>query len=843
MTTFMGVLARAGLLPAAATMLLIGSFAARAEDSPVPDKAGAPAVEQKESTAKDATAAKKKPDAEAQAASSTSAGSDNSADKKAAAKDAAPKDAAPKDATAAEKKPEADAQAASSTSAGSHNGADKEAAAKRAAPKDAAPKDAATAESKDAAPKDTAATKSNDAATKDAASKDAATADDKPEDTAAKAKAVPPAQAAAVGASAKSSGSETEKSPADSAKAGDKTVEEPTKKADAPEHGTSNTTTAALPDAAAVGPAAGVADKALPPADAIVASVRQMIPDLTKGSSADDVAALAAFYEELNGPAIWASTSGLTDKGKAVVKEIAKADDWGLPAADFKLPQLSEGTLTPEAAARAEIMVAKAILKYARYARGGRIDPDSISALIDVSPPLLPPKTVLNDISVRDQPDAYLRGLQPKHEQFERLRQVLLKLRGSNAKEEEPEEDAALSVKLPPGRLIKGGAQDPQIALLRKRLKVPADDPAKENVYDEKLQAAVRDFQRANGLRPDALIGNNTRAVLNGRPKPPSATNESKIERILVNMERWRWLPEDLGKLYVWDNVPEALTRIVKDGKIIHTDRIIVGQPSWPTPTFSAEMKTVVFHPSWGVPSGIKAKELAPLLRKSSGAGFFGIFGGGYSAQAVLDAYQLRAYINGRQVDANSIDWNSIDIRSVSFQQPPGPKNPLGKVKFMFPNKHDVYMHDTPERDLFSRSFRALSHGCMRVQDPHRFAEIILGQDKGWSPQKVESMFAGYSSTVPLDTQIPVHVTYMTARVDDNGKLLTFPDFYGLDGRTAAALTGRKVRFEQPVYGDDSVASSADPAPSYSPTPRRTRKKQYQSPPTLADAISNLFSP
>lgn len=605
--------------------------------------------------------------------------------------------------------------------------------------------------------------------------------------------------------------------------------------------------TAALPDASSQS-AASVSDQALPPADAMVAEVRRMIPDVAKGSNPDDIVALAAYYEDLTGPAIWVSTDGLTAKGDAVVKEIAKADDWGLPAADFPLPQVAGSMLTTEAAAEAEIRIGMAVLKYARYARGGRINPASISALVDVNPPLLAPKAVLNDISVRDEPDAYLRSLHPKHEQFERLRQALLKLRGTDEKEvEEPEADPALSVKIPPGRLLRGGVEDPQVALLRKRLNVPADDPAKENIYDDKLQAAVRDFQRAKGLRADALVGNNTRAVLNGQPKPVAASTGSRIERILINMERWRWMPEDLGKLYVWDNVPEALTRIVKDGKVIHTDRIVVGQPSWPTPFFSADMKNVVFHPTWGVPDGIKRKELAPLLRKSSGAGFFGIFGGGYSAQAVLDAYQLRAYMNGRPVDPNSIDWSSIDIRAVSFQQPPGPKNPLGTVKFMFPNKHDVYMHDTPERELFSRSSRALSHGCMRVQDPRRFAEIILSEDKGWSPEKVRGMFNGYSNNIALDTHIPVHVTYMTVRVDDQGKLLTFADFYGLDSRTAAALTGRRsVRLKQPAYADAEVASS-DPESSYSsssvPSRQYNRKRRKQGPPTLADAISDIFSP
>ena len=212
--------------------------------------------------------------------------------------------------------------------------------------------------------------------------------------------------------------------------------------------------------------------------------------------------------------------------------------------------------------------------------------------------------------------------------------------------EEAAPEDPALAVKLPPGKVIKPGAKDPQVVLLRQRLKVAADDTAKEDVYDDKLVDAVREFQKANGVNANGVIANaNARGSQRAADAGSANAPTTEIERILINMERWRWLPEDLGKFYVWDNVPEALTRVVKDGKIIHTDRIIVGQPTWPTPFFSADMKTVVFHPTWGVPDGIKAKELAPILRKSSGGGLFGVFGGGYSAEAVLEAYQLRAYV------------------------------------------------------------------------------------------------------------------------------------------------------------------------------------------------------
>ena len=478
----------------------------------------------------------------------------------------------------------------------------------------------------------------------------------------------------------------------------------------------------------------------MPPADPVVASIRAKLPTLGQKSNADEVAALTSYYGEITGTPIWASTSGLTDKGKAVVAEISRAENWGLPASAFDVPHAGSGTLTAEAAADTEIQVAFAALKYARYARGGRINPANISQLMDQQPTLVPPKTVLTEIAAAEKPDAYLMSLHPKHAQFEALRQMLIKLRGGEVKEEvAPPEDPALSVQLPMGRVIRPGGSDPQVTLLRQRLKVPAADPVAENVYDETLAEAVRQFQQSKGLRPDGIVGNGTRQVLNGGPKPVavSQTNDSKIERILINMERWRWVPVDMGDFHVWDNVPEFLTRVVKNGNVIHTDEIIVGQPSWPTPVFSADMKTVVFRPSWGVPDGIKSKELAPLLRKSSGgAGFFGIFGGGYSAQAVLDAYDLKAYANGRQVDPNSVDWSSVDIRRFSFQQPPGPKNVLGDVKFLFPNSHDVYMHDTPERNLFGKSFRALSHGCMRVHEPRRLAEVLLAEDKGWSAGK-----------------------------------------------------------------------------------------------------------
>jgi L,D-transpeptidase YcbB len=833
MTKNMAVSMRAGLVPAAVALLFMGTLAARAEKAPskLDSQNSSISVAAKPEAGDAPTVAEAKPEAEpaedVAAAKPAAAEAEHAADDESLA-------AAPADDAAIEGDEPAE-MAASEPDPAAKSGDGKETAAA-----DATDTAKQKVEPKVAEPEIKRATAKVEEPTPDAAADEAkpttAKVDEPDPDAADDSKT---AKSDADEASAELPKTAALSGPEDTEKTDEAAAEE-AKTDDEPAAVVPPRSTAALPEPVAEADGA-LTDQVLPPADAVVANIRSKLPEAARGATEDEAAALTRFYQDHSGPAIWVSSEGLTEKGKAVVGEIRKADDWGLNASDFRLPAVS-GSLSDDAVANAEIEIATAVLKYARYARGGRIsNPKTISNIYNHTPTLRAPKAVLLEIAASSEPDAYLRAVHPQHEQFQRLQKVLVKLRGSEGQEEEePEEDPALSVKLPPGRLLRAGMDDPQVALLRKRLSVPAADEAAETYYDEELQDAVRKFQRANRLRPDAIIGNNTRAVLNGRPKPQVASTESKITRVLINMERWRWVPEDLGEYHVWDNVPEFLTRIVKNGRVVHADKIIVGQPSWPTPVFSADMKHLVFNPQWGVPNGIKTKELWPLLRKSSGAGFFGIFGGGYSSQAVLDAYDLRISHRGRPVDPNQVDWNSVDIRSYDFIQPPGPKNVLGVVKFMFPNKHDVYMHDTPERHLFAKSFRALSHGCMRVEEPRKLAEVLLAEDKGWSRSKVNSMFGGYSNTVKLDKHIPVHVTYMTARVDDEGKLHTYGDFYGLDSRTSSALIGRSVRFEKPSYADDGPVASA-PA-QYQPQ-RKQKQQKYSGPPTIADAINNLFSP
>lgn len=551
-------------------------------------------------------------------------------------------------------------------------------------------------------------------------------------------------------------------------------------------------------------------------------------------SHGDDAAALAAFYATRSEP-LWIKDGAFSTNAAAMIEEIKKAVDWGLEDNAFDIPELSAGAAS-DVQGEAEARLSLTALKYARHARGGRVNPLSVSNIWDMKPPVKDPKDVLTALASAPNAADYLTSLHPKHPQFEKLRQALLKARGP---QDEVKIDEALKVKLPAKGTLKPGAEHADVALLRKRLKVEALSAENETLFDARLEAAMRAFQEDQGLKADGVLNAKTRAALNAEGEPKKANPKAEVDRIVINMERWRWLPEDLGALHVQNNIPEFVGRVYKGSDKIFEERIIIGQPSWPTPILSSSMKTVVFKPSWGVPDGIKMKELLPRLKKATGGGGFfdQLFGGGSSGGArVLAAYGLKPSVNGRPVDADSVNWNSVDIRQFSFTQPPGGQNPLGEVKFMFPNRHDVYMHDTTQRSLFAQSFRALSHGCIRVQNPKKLAEVLLAEDKGWSADKVRGMFSG-GGEVALDKEIPVYLTYFTARVDDDGKLRTFKDLYGHDGRLLSALAGRTIRYEAPAAsGSDVVASAEDDNFVPASEPSQTKKKNSKKTSSTASA-------
>ncbi len=323
-----------------------------------------------------------------------------------------------------------------------------------------------------------------------------------------------------------------------------------------------------------------------------------------------------------------------------------------------------------------------------------------------------------------------------------------------------------------------------------------------DDLYDEEVAAAVREFlgatyrDRETGKtvqRPaHPALTNAVRASLSRKAHQQAESKQPTLKQYLVNLERWRWLPEQLGPTHIWNNLPEYTTRVFRNGAVIHQERIIIGKPTNQTPIFSDEMQFVVFHPDWGVPGTIKVQDLLPSLQ--------------HGDDLVLQRRNMRLISGNRTVHPAEIDWSRTDIRKLSVIQDPGPSNPLGQLKFMFPNKHDVYMHDTPTKHLFETPMRALSFGCIRVRNPVRLAELVFGQDRNWTQTDIMPLLsprAAQNNRVDLKHRIPVHNTYFTLLADESGKVSSFPDVYGHDKRIQAVLLdGERV----------DVVARADPA-------------------------------
>jgi murein L,D-transpeptidase YcbB/YkuD len=279
----------------------------------------------------------------------------------------------------------------------------------------------------------------------------------------------------------------------------------------------------------------------------------------------------------------------------------------------------------------------------------------------------------------------------------------------------------------------------------------------------------------------------------------------------------------DMGDYHIWSNIPEFAFRVVRGGSVIHGERIIAGKPDTQTPIFSDEMELVVFQPYWNVPESIKWKELQPQLSRSGGA---------------LAKAGLKAQRNGKDVDPDSVEWADADMTQYHIFQPPGPSNALGQVKFLFPNKHDVYMHDTPTKALFNSSTRSFSHGCMRVRDPLKFAELLLSNDKGWDGGKVRQLASSgpENNEVKLSKKIPVHITYFTVMAETDGKLRVYSDIYGHESRINLGIEGKAHLIPQPK--EEKVSDWRKEAKERSQ--RVAVKRQQQEPFNLFKSIFNF---
>jgi murein L,D-transpeptidase YcbB/YkuD len=477
------------------------------------------------------------------------------------------------------------------------------------------------------------------------------------------------------------------------------------------------------------------------------------------------LAGVRAFYESRNFELLWLNERTVTPRMMALRRRMDAADTFGLDPALYQTPKLARFFLDdPALLARADIEFSQAVARFVTHIASGRLPPSDVSRLITLDPERPDIGKALSELSSgQERIFIALARYEPAHPQYRALKAALAELRASTDDEDR--------IVVPDGVLLKPGMSDDRVPLLRQRFKMKLAADAGLTTYDDALVQAVEAFQTDNGLKVDGIVGPATLALMNG------ASREDDIAAVVANLERWRWMPRDLGAFHVFVNVPEYMVRVFRDGEAVHETRVIVGKPNNPTPMFSHVMDHLVVNPYWNVPYSIIKNEMMADLRRNP----YGFSRGGY---------QVFARIGGRyrRIDPALVAWAGISPRLLQIRQVPGDRNALGRIKFMFPNQHSVYLHDTPSKKLFQRDHRALSHGCVRVQNPLEFADAILPvAAPEWNSARIEKLYGGKERRINLDTPIPVHLAYFTIAVDADGTLRRFADIYGYDSKIASA--------------------------------------------------------
>lgn len=560
-------------------------------------------------------------------------------------------------------------------------------------------------------------------------------------------------------------------------------------KADAAAPATAPTTAAATPSPAAepakkeeaatpaVAPAVTTAAPVIEPPKADVATslspAGEKLRDLIASKGAkyfdrkNERTAVENFYKDRNYVSLWTDGAALNARGKSVVARLKNAGADGLNAADYPTPDFAAAT-SPDALAEAELRLTESMLDYARQAQSGRMHWSRVSA--DISYPEHPvdPVEVLINISTAKDASAALEGYNPPHKGYQALKAKLAVLTGATEDtSKQIAEGATLKFVKPPK---KGPApevmEDARVPMIRAKLNVTEN--ADDAHYDAKVSDAVRKFQASNDLKATGILDDQTVRALNGPKK------DKQIDIVRVNMERWRWLPRELGapslgNAYVILNIPDYTLKVMQNDAQVWTTRVVTGKPgTHATPLLTETMKFITVNPTWNVPPSIIYNEYLPALQQDP---------------QVLERMGLKL---SRAQDG-----------SVRISQPPGEANALGRIRFNFPNKFLVYQHDTPDKNLFAKEERAFSHGCMRVQYPDQYAATLLGialPKDNYTPEKIKAMYGKSEININFPTPIPVNITYQTAFVDDGGNLQMRKDIYGRDATMIPMLKGAPGR-------------------------------------------------
>ena len=572
----------------------------------------------------------------------------------------------------------------------------------------------------------------------------------------------------------------------------EKTAETPTEKAAEPKPADVVTAPAAASPAVAAPTPAPEPVKAasnVPAADQPVADKLRELMGAKASRHFDrkgERAAVEKFYAAREFAPLWTQSGAATASAKGVIARLKDAAAEGLNPADYPAPDFTAAA-TPDALAEAELKLTASTLDYARQAQSSRMHWSQVAS--DILYPEHPtdPAEVLANVTTAKDASAALEGYNPPHKAYKDLKAKLAELRGQG---EGPviqiAEGAPLAFKAATKKQPAVTPEDARVPQLRAKLGI-TENPD-DTKYDAKVAAAVRKFQEGVSLNPTGVLDDKTVKAIN------SPKRDRQIDTVIVNMERLRWLPRQLGapslnNAYVVLNVPDFTLKVMQNGAPVWTTRVVTGKPgNHATPMLTETMKFITVNPTWNVPPSIIYNEYLPALQQDP---------------TVLQRMGLRLE---RNRDG-----------SIHISQPPGEANALGRIRFNFPNKFLVYQHDTPDKHLFAKEERAFSHGCMRVQNPDQYAStllnIVMPNDK-YTPEKIRSMYGRSEIDLKFPTPVPVHITYQTAFVDEAGKLQLRKDVYGRDAKMMPLLknTGNRdlenvVAHANPSYARPSGSS------------------------------------
>lgn len=475
---------------------------------------------------------------------------------------------------------------------------------------------------------------------------------------------------------------------------------------------------------------------------------------------------LRAFYTQRDHMPAWVNQRRPTEQaaGAIAILNTARAhgfDPLDYGAADLLAMSQSVETIDKESPQRLEhnaefdVRLTAGLLAFARDVAIGRAEfksphfkaqrkaPDYVAALTAM---------------VDGDPGKFVTAVRPPHAEYAALQAALDALHG--------QKDKGGWVKVPAA--AKPGSSGPAVAALRQRLAAAGyfkGDPAASASYDADVQAAVTSFQELHAIKATGVVDAPTLAALN-------VPLEARIRQVALNLQRWRWMPDQLGDRHFLVNVPYFHLIAREQGKPVMDIRVVVGKPGNNTPLFSDEMESVVFSPYWNIPDSIAQGETLPSIARDPS----------FLARQNIEIVR----VSGSGVEPVSpadVDWDDPEaLKAFAFRQRPGSGNALGYVKFLFPNPHNVYLHDTPADHLFGKPTRAFSHGCVRVEEPEVLAKYVLRDHPEWTDEAIfAAMRAGVEKHVKLKQRIPVHIVYFTAWVDENNGLHFQPDVYGYD--------------------------------------------------------------